>query len=444
MQTLICLPGVSDHGDVNETLDALFLKTVAGVPLLLRVILTVIRAGASSVVLVHPKSVPATWLVSKLQPALAATELHLLEVDEVFDPRSREDWQRLEQSLEPRFLWMPWNYVTVTPVIRWLLSAASEHTGDVALAASDALEETGRPRVIERDVLLAAGSLDRYLETTSPELLSNTELPGIVVDATAPGVAVRSRADVRRAAVLLVRGSGKSTDGIHSKLNRWLSRPMVYWLVKTPVSANMVTWIGLPVVALSGIYFTKGHWAAYTMGALLYWFSVLLDEVDGMIARTKFEESPFGCWLETFVDYSSYFFLWSGISLGLYRQYGSLWLPALGILVMVLNVFIFVVLLRQRKEIVPADHPENFSKQFVGRLDADSGSLLSRVIRKVVHFPKRGVFCHYLVLFSVFGGLHILFGFVVTGAVATLFVALYVNRLFRIPLRDSGQPSVSV
>ena len=444
MQTLICLPDVSDRGDATEALDALFLKKIAGVPLLLRVILTAIRGGASSVLLVHPRSVPASWLVSKLQPALGSTELELLEVDEVFEPQRREDWQQLEHRLEPRFLWMPWNYVTVKPVLQWLLTAAAQHTGAVAIAASDARDETGTPHVVERDALLAAGSLGSYLKTTSPELLSSADIPGIVVDTTAPGVAVRSRPDVRRAANLLVRGSGKSSDGIHSKLNRWLSRPMVYWLVKTPITANMVTWAGIPVVALSGFYFTKAHWAAYTIGALLYWFSVLLDEVDGMIARTKFQESAFGCWLETFVDYSSYFFLWSGMSLGLYREYGSLWWPVLGILVMVLNVLIVLLLLRQRRDVVPADHPEYYSKQFNGRLDADSGSLLSRVIRKFVHFPKRGVLCHYVVLFSVFNGLHILFGFVVAGAVATLFVSLYMNRLFQIPVTASDPPTVPV
>jgi len=441
MQTLICLPDVSNNGDKNETPEALFLKKIAGVPLLRRVVLTAVRSGASSILLVHPKSVPASWLVSKLQPALAGTKLELLEVtdDEAFDPRRQKDWKELKSRLEPTFLWMPWNYVTVKPVLQWLLAADGR-----AIAPTDTESESETPRVIERDALLASGTLGRYLKTTSPALLTSADIPGVVIDAASPGVVVRSRADARRAATLLVRGSGKATDGLHSKLNRWLSRPMVYWLVKTPVTANMVTWIGLPVVALSGFYLSKGYWAAYMIGALLYWFSVLLDEVDGMIARTKFEESPFGCWLETFVDYSSYFFLWSGMSLGLYREYGSLWWPGLGIMVMVLNVFIMAVLLRQRKEIAPSDHPENFSKQFVGRLDADSGSLLSRVIRKVVHFPKRGVFCHYLVLFTLFGGLHILFGFVVTGAVATLFVSLYVNRLLHIPAPASAPPSVPV
>lgn len=74
-------------------------------------------------------------------------------------------------------------------------------------------------------------------------------------------------------------------------------------------------------------WYARGYWTAYVVGALLYFVSVLLDEVDGMLARTKFQESPFGCWLETATDYASHLFLWVGMSLGLSRQYGTpVWL----------------------------------------------------------------------------------------------------------------------
>ncbi len=135
----------------------------------------------------------------------------------------------------------------------------------------------------------------------------------------------------------------------------------------------------------------------------------------------------------------SYLFLWSGMTIGLYRQYGSLWWPVLGVLTMGSNVLTFVVLVRQRKEVAPTDHPEQYQKRFYGRLEADRASRISRVIRKVVFLAKKGVMCHYILLFSVLNLLPLLFGLAVFGSIVSFFVSLYMNRLFRVPA-TAGAP----
>jgi phosphatidylglycerophosphate synthase len=60
----------------------------------------------------------------------------------------------------------------------------------------------------------------------------------------------------------------------------------------------------------------------------------LFDEMDGMLARINFAESPRGTWLEGFADGLSYLLLFGGITIGLSHRYGR---PAvlMGILLLV-------------------------------------------------------------------------------------------------------------
>ncbi|MFQ5791407.1 MAG: CDP-alcohol phosphatidyltransferase family protein [Acidobacteriota bacterium] len=439
MQAFISLPGI-EGDEAPEKWEKLLFRDVGGLPLLLRVIATARTSGVSSILLVHPRALPDTWLRGKLQSdLLSSVSIRWVAVEDAFDPGDPDHWRLVESHLEPKFLWLPWNYVTVKSVLASLVAAGEDKGARFSLPqATDAASAQGAsqdgkglatPAVVDKDDLLKSGdgNLTEYLRRRSLELVSCS---------VSPGTAVSSARDVKEAEGLLIRGSGKASDGFHSKLNRWLSRPVVRWLLKTPVTPNMVTWAGLPVVALSGYWYAKGHWSAYVIGGLVYFASVLLDEVDGMLARTKFQESPFGCWLETFVDYVSYLVLWSGMSIGLYRQYGSITWPILGMLVMVSNVLTFFVLIRQRKVVVPTDHPEQYQKRFYGRLEADSASLISRMIRKVVHFAKRGVMCHFILLFSILNLVPLLFGLVVTGSALTLIISIYMNRLFRLPVTD--------
>lgn len=176
--------------------------------------------------------------------------------------------------------------------------------------------------------------MKRYLADASLE---------VVPVPRSPGVLVHSRETACRAGHELVRRSGKEADGIYASGARWLCRPAVRWLSKTPATPNLVTFAGLAVALLSGYWFAQGYWTAYVLGALLYFMSVLFDEMNGMLARLTFWESAFGCWLETFVDYASYIVLFVGMTIGLYREAGVQWLAVGGLLLFGTLTSFFVV-----------------------------------------------------------------------------------------------------
>ena len=333
MQAVVVLPIIPDTDSPDDWYKRLCQK-VSGLPLVIRVLATAARSGVTSVVVVRTSATPADWIRKRLQsPLISAVPIRVIGVEPPFDPTDPASWSLLAPALEPRFLWLPWNYVTLRRSLASIVSSGprADHGG------TDGWDRAG---VVVTKALLTAPAIGRHRDSRGAAVSG-------AVRGEPAGIAVTSDDTRRETERLLVRGSGKPSDGIYSKFNRRLCRPAVRWLSNTPVTANAVTMMGLPVTILSAYWYAQGHWSAYVIGALLYYLSVLIDEVDGMLARTKFQESPFGSWLETLTGYASYLSLWGGMSIGLSRQFGTpIWLD-LGGLTIVMSVLLLVVLRRR-------------------------------------------------------------------------------------------------
>jgi phosphatidylglycerophosphate synthase len=398
MQAVIAIPEVSalrKYADVEGVLT----REIAGVPLLIRIIATARRAGVDSFLIIWPEDVDrSVWNRCAASPLLAS--LQISHVVRPFHPRQPASWTAIEGSLQDRFLWLPWNWVTH----KWAL------TGLSPLGVRPAAWNT--PAVLEK----RAAIRDSILEI-SP---SRTEGVSITPRSSAVGEAER----------FLVAHSGKPTDGIYSKFNRLLCRPAVRLLTHTPVTPNWVTVGGLVAAILAALMYARGFYAAYVGGALLFFLSGLFDEADGMLARLKFRESVFGTWFEGFVDEATYLLVFSGITAGLYRERGPGELTY-GYLLIVGCVLSVVVTRLQRKLATAPDRPQEYAGRLNHLLETDS-NLVSRVARQIHIFIKKGVAIHYLLIFTVVGGLPWLLRLAALGANLTWTLALYFNwRFFR-------------
>jgi phosphatidylglycerophosphate synthase len=122
----------------------------------------------------------------------------------------------------------------------------------------------------------------------------------------------------------------KPTDGVFARMNRKVSIPISRELIKFPITPNMVSLFTLGVSFLAGACFALGGRGNMLLGALLSVFASILDGSDGEVARLTFQESAFGCWLETVCDYLYYVFIFTGMLIGLlgrgpvYRVWGTL------------------------------------------------------------------------------------------------------------------------
>jgi phosphatidylglycerophosphate synthase len=223
--------------------------------------------------------------------------------------------------------------------------------------------------------------------------------------------------------------SGKPLDGIYSKFNRLLCRPAVRLLTHTGITPNSVTLGGLVVAIVAALLFARGSYANYVGGALLFFLSGLFDEMDGMLARIKFTESAFGTWFEGFVDNATYLLVFSGITAGLYRQRGSHEL-FYGLALLIGCLLSFIVIALQRKATTAAERPHEYAGQMNQMLEGDSSNWISLMARQINVFIKKGVAIHYLLIFTVAGGLPLFLRLAAFGSNLTWVLVLYFNRRF--------------
>lgn len=136
----------------------------------------------------------------------------------------------------------------------------------------------------------------------------------------------RDQDDLAEASRRIWGEAGKSVahDGLVAYyVGRPLGRLFSRALVWTPVTPNQVTvasmLIGVAGAALAAL---GGRWWL-TAGAFLYWFGMVVDCVDGDLARVRIEGSRAGQWLDTIADDVSTAAITLGFGLGLYRQTSS-------------------------------------------------------------------------------------------------------------------------
>jgi phosphatidylglycerophosphate synthase len=392
MQSVIVIPERSVLQRYPDA-EGVLTREIAGVPLLIRVIATAARAGVEKFLVMWPADVDQSiWHRCAASPLLKGLEIRFVVQD--FELGQPASWAAVEPVLEEQFLWLPWNWLThkrtLTGFATWPVQAPA---WDV------------------------------------PELVEKA-MPSRTRRQAAEGVLITPVTNTAEAERFLVAHAGKPSDGIYSKFNRMLCRPAVRLLTHTPVTPNLVTLGGLLVGILAAFMYARGFYAAYVAGALLFFLSGLFDDADGMLARIKFRESVFGTWFEGLVDEASYLILFSGITAGLYRERGPRELTY-GYLLLIGCALSIAVTRLQRKLATAPDRPHEYAGRLNRLLETDS-NLVSRIVRQIHIFIKKGVAIHYLLLFTVLGGLPWLLRLAALGANLTWILALHFNwRFFR-------------
>lgn len=293
MQAVIAIPDQETLQRLGGPEQAL-MRPVCGVPLMVRIVKTAVRAGVDSLLIIWPSKVPLTiWLECKR--ALRSEGIYSLTLmpPESFHARNYADWASIWPALNEQFLWLPWNWVT--------------HEGALqCLPIATALPETwSEPVLTKRSALLVASGI-RAGSEKRPD-----------------GVVVTSPRTAFEAARILVAYSGASLDGIYSKFYRWLCRPLVQLMTYTRTKPNVVTIARLAAATAGACLFAHCDYAAYGVGAVLLFLSGLLDEIDGLLAHIQFRESAPGTWFKGLVDNASYLLVFAGMMIGLRGQYAT-------------------------------------------------------------------------------------------------------------------------
>ena len=108
-----------------------------------------------------------------------------------------------------------------------------------------------------------------------------------------------------------------------------------------------------------------------------------------MLARLKFQESPFGCWLETYVDYATYLLAFAGMMVGGYRRAGPLYL-AVGAALLIGCLLAFFTISMQRRLTSPSQ-PADYYRRYLNALDRDARNPVSKAARTLQFLLRKGV-----------------------------------------------------
>jgi phosphatidylglycerophosphate synthase len=234
----------------------------------------------------------------------------------------------------------------------------------------------------------------------------------------------------------------KPTDGIFARANRTISIPISRRIIPFPITPNMVSLFTLGVSFAAGAFFALGGYWNMLTGAILSWFSSVLDGCDGEVARLKLQESAFGCWLETVCDNLYYLFIFGGLTIGLVRTSGNRSYLVWGGVLVFGAIASFLTTGLQRHQLASA-HPEQYLKIWHNKADNRSSNPFLYLGRHTEFIIRRCFLPYVFLFFALFNIMNWLLIGATVGANVVWMIALYSCLTFA-PGRVSTFPSPAV
>lgn len=104
----------------------------------------------------------------------------------------------------------------------------------------------------------------------------------------------------------------------NAKISMWIAAIAL----KTPLTPNQLTLLGLPIALIAGITLAQGGYWWGLMGGIVTAGTTIWDCVDGAVARLKFMQSDFGEYLDTLCDNITNVVVFIGITIGVAHDFG--------------------------------------------------------------------------------------------------------------------------
>jgi len=124
-------------------------------------------------------------------------------------------------------------------------------------------------------------------------------------------------------------------DGFYSTfVVRRLSKPLTRVALRLGWSPNAITLISFSVGIAAAVSFAVGNRWAFVLGAVLLQLSLIIDCVDGEVARATRRFSSLGAWLDASTDRVKEFLAYAGLAIGAGRLGVDIWWLAIVLIVL--------------------------------------------------------------------------------------------------------------
>jgi len=213
-----------------------------------------------------------------------------------------------------------------------------------------------------------------------------------------------------------------------------LARQLGYYLslalIRTPLSANQVTFISMLVGLTGCAFFMKGELIWNVYGALMLVLSYALDYCDGTIARLKEQCSPVGAAFDDFVDWLVDTAIFAGLGYGTWVSNGEIIWLWLGLIAAAGSTVDYIVdlirfnpftLAQKAAEKEASAEPDEEAEP-----EDDSPQTFGQKLFFIFHTLSRAEFCFIILILSAFDVAWVLLPFGAIGA-----QAFWLGDLFR-------------
>ena len=213
-----------------------------------------------------------------------------------------------------------------------------------------------------------------------------------------------------------------------------LARQLGYYLslilIRTPLSANQVTFISMLVGLTGCAFFMKGELIWNVYGSLLLVLSYSLDYCDGVIARLKDQCSPYGAAFDDFVDWLVDTAIFAGLGYGTWVGGGEIIWLWLGLIAAggstvdyIVDLFRANPFIQARKAAEKQELPNIEQEQ---EPEENAEKTFGQKLFYIFHTLSRAEFCFILLILSAFDVVWVLLPFGAIGA-----QAFWLGDLFR-------------
>jgi phosphatidylglycerophosphate synthase len=127
--------------------------------------------------------------------------------------------------------------------------------------------------------------------------------------------------------------ANRANDGFFSVFFlRKFSKILTWLAVKVGATPNQVTLISFAIGLYSAYSFSLGGFWNLFLGAVLLQLSIIVDCVDGELARYTRKFSQLGAWLDAVTDRVKEYMVFLGLAMGADKEGRDLWIPAIAMM----------------------------------------------------------------------------------------------------------------
>ena len=327
------------------------LTPVGGLPLFLRTVLTLQRAGITNFVILSGAEEESLrcLLTQDARVSAAARWMPMRE----FPPNDPRTWEALGQDIQGACLVIGAQTVFTHALIvqlRQRVQAGNVQRvfvptygggGDTA-----ACTESPEMMLVTADLLVGAArrSASGRYATPLHLIMAHAQAEGRLEPLPIDGESsawcrtLRTSAAVREVERRLLQSPKGSYDGvIDTYFNRKVANGLTRLFIRTGWSPNAITSLSILIGFLAAVLFAQGTYLAGILGALLFQISAIVDCCDGDVARLTFRESKFGARLDLIGDNVVHMAIFGALGWAGYANGGEWLFLALGVLAMIGN-----------------------------------------------------------------------------------------------------------